>query len=75
MKPSLKPSELPCKKGMPFAPSAVDIACSHLGETSREVTRAKDNKSLVSKLWCPSEFEKVAEEIDHEDFKRSEESQ
>ena len=75
LNPSLQPNDVANGKGIPFVPSAVDAACSHLGKVSREIRRVKSTKGLTSKPWIPSKFEEVAEEIDQEDYKRSGDSQ
>ena len=67
LNPTLKPSDIACGKGVRFLSSAVDSACSHLGQVCREVLKVKEAAGMTYTNWTPSEFEVLADKIDVDD--------
>ena len=65
--PSLTASDIAQGKGLPFIPSAVDGASSHIGKLAQIVKCGKEGSGLIQKHWSPTEFEELADSIDKDD--------
>ena len=65
--PSLTASHIAQGKGLPFIPSAVDGASSHIGKLTQIVKHGKESSGLIQKHWSPTEFEELADSIDKDD--------
>ena len=55
--PSLTASDIAQGKRLPFIPSAVDRASSHIGKITQIVKHGKESSVLIQKHWSPTEFE------------------
>ena len=64
--PTIKPSDIAKRKGIPFVPSAVDQASAHIGRIRCEVNKAK-KLTYSGTTWSITDFETVANEIDKRD--------
>ena len=53
--------------GLPFIPSAVYRASSHIGKLTQIVKHGKESSGLIQKHWSPTEFEELADSIDKDD--------
>ena len=62
--PSLTASDIAQGKGLPFIPSAVDGASSHIGKLTQIVKHGKESSGLIQKHWSPTEFEELADSIE-----------
>ena len=65
--PSLTASDIVQGKGLPFIPSAVDGASSHIGKLAQIVKCGKEGSGLIQKHRSPIEFEELADSIDKDD--------
>ena len=66
--PALTPTDIASGKGLGFTPSAVDAASSHLGKL---VCQVKRSSAVSAERWSPTTFEKCADELDENDFEKS----
>ena len=69
--PALTPTDIASGKGLGFTPSAVDAASSHLGKLARKVCQVKRSSAVSAERWSPTTFEKCADELDENDFEKS----
>ena len=60
-------SDIAQGKGLPFIPSAVDRASSHIGKLAQIVKCGKEGSGLIQKHWSPTEFEELADSVDKDD--------
>ena len=58
--PSLTASDIAQGEGLPFIPSAVDGASSHIGKLAQIVKCGKEGSGRIQKHWSPTEFEGVS---------------
>ena len=64
---SLTASDIAQGKGLPFIPSAVDGASSHIGKFAQIVKCGKEGSGLIQKHRSPTEFEELADSTDKDD--------
>ena len=64
---SLTASDIAQGKGLPFIPSAVDGASSHIGKPAQIVKCGKEGSGIIQKHRSPTEFEELADSFDKDD--------
>ena len=71
---SLTPTGISQGSGIGFIPSTVDTARSHLGRVAREVAKTKHALGVNTKDWSPCSLEAAVDDMDKEDYKKSDDS-